>query len=555
MRRSVLALIGVLAAGTVLAASCSSSEEASSGPSEQADGPEVVTDYTVPATGEPHRGGGLVYALEAETDGLSPVDNRFAVSGLLIGNAVFDPLAAWGADGKIYPYLAESFEPSDLFTEWTVRLRPDVRFHDGTPANAEALQQFLLALRDSPLTGAAARPIEDVTLVEGDDLSVVVHLSEPWVVFPAVLAGQGGMLMAPSQLDAGPEGARRPVGTGPFSFVNWEPDARLDLVRNDDYWQEGLPYLEEVQFQPIPDLQNRVAALETGSVDVMHVGQQQQRAKLTDLAEAGDIQLWFASGEDDEALILLNNAAEPFSDQRLRVALAHATELDEYFQTTGTPDSRRADSFLSAESTWYEPDNGWPTYDLAEAQRLVDEWKAEHDGETPSFVLRTTPAPEQQTTAQLLKRQWEEAGFSVELETMEQTQFIAQALAGNYQAHLWRQYSSPDPDGEFHWWASRAISEGDQIGLNLPRLDDEEVDQALIDGRSNLDPAARKEAYARLQRRISELVPFVFLSHLQWMIAADLDVRDLLNTTLPDGTESMPVVAGVHRLTQTWIEN
>ena len=157
--------------------------------------------------------------------------------------------------------------------------------------------------------------------------------------------------------------------------------------------------------------------------------------------------------------------------------------------------------------------------------------------------------------AALMRDTLAEAGFDVTLETMEQTQHIATGLSGNYQANLWRQFSSPDPDGEFHWWISTAIAGEGSTGLNFARLDDPQVDEALRTGRTNLDPVERKKAYADLQRRMSEIVPWVYLSHLQWMLAADLDVRDLTNTTLPDGTPAMPMVAGVHRMTQTWLES
>ncbi len=558
MRRTVGRALATLAMIGLAAGACSSTQDASTDTTASATKSQSgeITEYTVPAGSDgPQSGGSLVYGLEAETDGYSPIANRMAPAGQIVANTLFDPLAAWGADGKVYPYLAESFESSELFTEWKITLRPDVRFHDGTPADGAAVQKFLLALRDAPLTGAAAAPIEDVTLVEGEPLAAVVHLDQPWVVFPAVLTNQGGMLMAPSQLDAGPAGSRQPVGTGPFRFVDWVPDAKLNVVRNDDYWQDGLPYLDEIEFQPITDLQSRVNALETGSIDVLHMAQQQLRPKLTQLAEEGKIQLWFGTGEEDEALILLNNSTEPFNDVRLRKALAQATEHNEYFEATSTPPSRKADSFLSSDSPWYAADNGWPTYDLDAAKQLVDEWKAEHGGEAPAFVFRTTPAPEQQSVGQLLERQWEAAGFDVTLETMEQTQHIATGLSGNYQANLWRQFSSPDPDGEFHWWISTAIAGEGSTGLNFARLDDPQIDEALRTGRTNLDPVERKKAYADLQRRMSEIVPWVYLSHLQWMLAADLDVRDLTNTTLPDGTPAMPMVAGVHRMTQTWLES
>ncbi|MCB1005995.1 MAG: hypothetical protein KDB35_17580, partial [Acidimicrobiales bacterium] len=136
MRRTVGRALATLAMIGLAAGACSSTQDASTDTTASATKSQSgeITEYTVPAGSDvPQTGGSLVYGLEAETDGYSPIANRMAPAGQIVANTLFDPLAAWGADGKVYPYLAESFESSELFTEWKITLRPDVRFHDGTP--------------------------------------------------------------------------------------------------------------------------------------------------------------------------------------------------------------------------------------------------------------------------------------------------------------------------------------------------------------------------------------------------------------------------------------
>src|SRR5262245_31001446 len=108
--------------------------------------------------GEPVPGGTLRYGLEADVDGLNPTQSALSAPGLLMGNAVFDTLAAITPEGRAVPYLAESFTPSADFKQWQVKLRPDITFHDGTPLNADAVIKNFEAQRNHPLVGLAVKP-------------------------------------------------------------------------------------------------------------------------------------------------------------------------------------------------------------------------------------------------------------------------------------------------------------------------------------------------------------------------------------------------------------
>src|SRR5262249_22832731 len=117
-------------------------------------------------------------------------------------------------------------------------------------------------------------------------------------------------------------------------------------------------------------------------------------------------------------------------------------------------------------------------------------------------------------------------------------------------------------DGETHWWKSENATPKGQIGLNFARIKNADLDAALNKGRTNPDPAQRKAAYAEVQKVFADQVPYVWLSHTRWNIATTMAVRDILNQNLPktqpDGTvsatgaPSLPVQAGVHRVTYAW---
>ena len=550
-------LLGVLAAVAVLglvAGACSSaSDDAEEGADTSVRG-VAQTDVTITSDGEPTPGGRLVYGLEAETDGFDPTKNRWAISGMMVGMAVYDPLTAMDVDAQPRPYLAESVTPNTTYDQWTITLRPDVTFHDGTPLTGEAVKATIEGHQGSVLTSSAVGPVDTVDYDPANPLQAVVNMKQPWVAFPAALTSQIGFVVSPDTL-TDPDGSRNPVGTGPFAFREWVPGAQWVGDGYDGYWREGLPYLDEVEFRPFPEAQSRAQALEGGELDIMHTSNAETIVQFRELAANGEFQIVEDRGEGEESFIMLNLDSAPLDDVRVRRAIAHATDVDTYVASVSAGVPLVARGPFNPASPWYvEPT--FPSFDLAEAQRLIEEVEAEKG--PVSFSLGTTPAPESTAAVQLLQQMWQDAGMDVEITTVDQTQFISDAIAGNYQANLWRQFGAPDPDVDYVWWASET-TDGDTNILNFARWYDEEKDAALLAGRTEPDVEARRQAYADLQEYMSRDVPYIWLSHTVWAIIANNDVRNITNQTLPDGEEALPLggtgtFGGTHRLVQTWLD-
>lgn len=552
-RRLGMVLAGALVLIGLGAGACAkSSPTASNGTTDVSSAGRA--NITAPVNGKPVSGGKLVYGIEAETDGFDPSRSRWAISGSLMANAVFDPIAAYDANSNVQPYLAQKIEHSPDYRSWTLTMRPGVSFHNGQPANADAGIKFIKAIKDSSLTGPAAKPVQNVSKV--DDLTVKIDMDRPWAAFPVALTGQAGMIPAPEQLDraaAGdPRGAAEPIGTGPFKFKEWVKNQHFNATRNPSYWRQGLPYLDEVQFNPVPDVPTRINGLLDGSLSVTHADQENQLAQLRQLADEGKLQYLAGQGEDEESFVMLNNQEAPLSDRTLRQALAYATDISQVAAVTGAPEALYADSPWTKDSPWYT-DPGYPKHDVTKATQLVDQWKSAHGGQSPEFTMGTTTVQENQQIAQLLQQQWQQVGFKVNLQSVEQTAFILQAVTADYQAVLFRQFSAPDPDGEYHWWISDNAAAKGTLGLNFARIKNPDLDAALNDGRSNPDQNARKQDYAKVAKLFATEVPYVWLTHVRWGIAADNRVHDLLNGPLPDGQAALPALAGVHRLAHTWI--
>ena len=515
---------------------------------------EATTGSTPSAAAEaPVRGGKLTYGLDAESDGFDPTKGRWTIPAFDVANAVYDPLVALDADGRPQPYLLQSFESNADATSWTFHLRPGVRYHDGTPFDAAAYAKAVDAFMTSPLTGPAAQMLVGATVV--DPLTLRIDMRRPWVAYPVVLTGQAGYIPAPATL-ADPQGTRRPIGTGPFRFKEWVTDSKLVLVRNPDYWRTDaagapLPYLDEVEFRPITDNQSRLAALQSGDLDVMVTTQPSQVAQLQDLARSGDFQVVVDEGSQDQTFVMLNNQKAPLDDVRVRRALAYATDTAALAEVAGAPPDKISDSAIATPSPFYRAQPTYPRNDLAKAQALIAEHERDHGPVT--ITLATTPDPAASSLVQAIAEQWKRVGVDVQIQAVEQTQLIVTVVTGAYDAAMWRQFGEVDPDAGYHWWASETIRPFGSISLNFARIADPEVDQALLAGRTSTDPAVRADAYARLQARMTDQVPYVWLWETTFALASSTSVRDLANGPLPDGRASIPFLNGSHRLTQTWI--
>jgi len=552
-------VLGVAIAALLLAAACGSSKSSSSG--ESTSGTPVPTpDVTKAPSGPPKTGGSVSFGLEAENSGMDATNDRWAIAGNMQASAIYDALTAYDANGKAQPYLAQSLTPSADFKTWTIKLRPNITFTNGEPLTGQAGANFLNAIRASALTGAALKNLETVAVDPADPLSIVVTTKIPWASFPAVLVGQAGMIPAPAQLAAAPgeKASRQPIGTGPFIMKEWVPDSKMTLTKNPNYWRKDssgaqLPYLDQLVFRPIPDVQNRANALQSGDINMMHTSNPATIKLLEGKAKSGDLQAVVDKGANEETFFMINTAKAPFDDVRVRQALAYGTDVDAYLNVQQIDPATKADSPFNKDDPYYA-DSNFPTYDPAKAKALIDEYKAEKGISDITFSLATTPVPENQAVVQQIAEQWAQIGVNAQPKGTEQGQFIVDAALGNYDVNLWRQFGAQDPDGDYVWWTSNSVAPIGALSLNFARLSDPQIDAALDQARGSADPAVRKAAYKTVQERWAQLVPYVWLNHTQWLIAAANDVRGLSNGPLPDGQESAPYQSGTFRLTATWID-
>jgi len=541
-------LVLVVAAVFVVAAACSGAESGSSSGS----GSIAPNIGTAPANPTP--GGSLVFALAAETTGWSPYQGQWGASAFIVANAVFDPLVAFDGEGVAHPYLAQSVTPNSDFTVWDIGLRPGVTFHNGEKLDAAAVVTNLTAARSSGLTGVA---FQDVSSVEAtDELHVRVTMQKPFSTFPLLLAGQAGYMAAPAQLADPATSQTHPIGTGPFVFSSWVPDVKVEVVKNPNYWRQGFPRLDAIEFRVLPDSQSRDTTMRAGGLNVMETAEPQTMLAAQARAQAGEGQFYSDVGhETDESVIGLNTAKPPFDDPIARQAVAYAIDQAQLSDVTSGGALPPAWGPLAPTSPAYlsPQEAGVPTTDPERARQLALDYQSAH-GQPLEFPVMLPADPSLSNTGQLLQQQLATAGIKADLQLVEQSAMASKVLIGDYQASAFALFSSPTLDRSYSWIASRPPESG--LSLNFTRFYDPELTAAMDASRATGDPSARNDDYRTVQRRMGADVQMVFLTRRVRAIASDNQTFGLLDTTFPDG--GGPAYAGLYSTPFTasaWIQH
>ena len=527
--RRAWGLIAILITVSLLAAACGDSDEgddtgAAVDTTAGATATSAATEETTePAdAGEPQRGGRLVIGIPDEaTLGFDPSTTAVGAGGATMALAIYDTLAAYNADGEAVPYLAESIEPNEDATEWTVTLRPGIQFHDGTPLNAEAVKATFDKHVENGRTLQEGYTIEVV-----DELTAVFTFLAPFGAFPDNMASQWSWIKSPTaQEELGDEFMNNPVGTGPYVFEEWVRDDHLTVVRNENYWRDDVAFLDEIEFRPIIDDAVRKAALEAGDVDAIVVG----AGDIDDFRQDDSFQLFETSAGVEG--ISINMTEPPFDDERVRRALALAIDvpavIEGVYDNVGAP----ATGPLPHDNPYYH-EVDYPTYDPETAASLIAEYEQE-TGTEVEFEYLFSDVPLDQELAQLLQSYWQEAGATVGLGApLPEPDLQNRRAEVQYDVVINGMPPVIDPDPWLVLFRSDSF-------LNYGSANSPEIDAAVDASRSGLGFDERAAAYATLQEELAAQLGWFFMRDAVVAVAARPGVNGVEGWTVPDGTPGL----------------
>ena len=442
------------------------------------------------------KGGTLTVGVELDIPGFDPLKvGVYDTSANIAASLILETLVGLDDNGKAKPKLALSWSCSDDFKVWTFKLRPDVKFHDGTPFNAAAVKFNIDRQKDPKNNCRCAFYIANILNVEAkDDLTVVYTLKDPAVNFPVLLTrpDQNQTIHSPTAIQAkGDDYNRNPVGTGPFVVKSWTAGDRMVLERNPTYWNKGHPHLDRVILRPLPDSQSRFASLKSGETDLVwadefeadNIVRAQKDATLQVLSYAG-------SGA---AVNAINTKVPPLDDVRVRQALVMALDRKKMSQALTNGLARPA-SNPYGDGSWVKcKDDGALPEDVNKAKALIKEY-----GKPVEFKMLFTATPRGRANGQILQQLWKNIGVTMEIEQVDQATIPPRAFQRKFDITPWRIVDFPDPDVQmFANFYSKSP-------LNLANFTDPALDQALERARVTPDEAKRTEDYCAASRIINQ---------------------------------------------------
>lgn len=514
-RRRLAHALVVAGSVALVAVACGGNANQSSSP-----GSVAPANQAAPTSeGPPKQGGTLKVGLSAEIDGLSPIQGRWSLDGNLIASSVFDPLMTFDEQRNLVPKLAESVKPNTAGTEWTIKVRPNVTFHDGSPLNAEAVSKNIVNRKNQPLTGGALEPVASVETV--DQLTVVVKMKQPWFGYDYTLAAQGGYMAAPAQLDSGDLAMKKAIGTGPFRQVGeFSAGKAIVVERNPSYWGDKA-HLDGITFTAIVDESGRVNALGAHDVDLILT---QNADAIRDFrTKPGIKQVEDVAGE--EAYGMFGMTTPPFDNIHARKAVAYAVNRQELAETVGEGVLKPANGPFTEADRFYSPESGYPDYDLAKSKEELELYKRDTGQSELSFTIRSDVGENHVTEP--LQGQLAAAGIKAEIETMEQITFLTNMFLGKFQMAMFRNFAYVNPDSNYIFWHSSQAKGVGTGSINFGQLKSPELDKALDEARANPDEASRTEAYKKLTPVLNASVPYVWLYHNDWALVGDAKVGGL----------------------------
>ena len=506
----VLAFVAVLA---IVATACGDDGEGDEG----TPGGVTTTAAGSTTTLAPVKGGTLTIGTYSEAPGIDPIVTSGAGTtyGMEVA-AVYDRLIIWDPNAKKYsPRIAESYSNNADFTEWTIKVRPNVKFADGTNYDAEAVKyNFDRHKTSNAVLRGPVTNMKETTIV--DPLTVKVTLTDPWPGFVTLLANALGMIVSPTAIKAGGTGfAANPVnaGAGPFQFSSLRPKEALTLKRNPNYWG-GEVYLDEVKFVFLGGAQATYDALKTGSIDVAFL----REAAVVDQAKKDGLEgisTVMTLGE----MILMNAGVEvtcaggkpepictgkadntkvatttPGSNKKVRQAIAAAVDIGVIDQRSNEGKGVVANSIYDAQFPW-NPNVAWPKQNVDQAKKLVQEAKAE--GWNGKIRLSCNNTPQRQGTSLSLQAMLNAVGIEVDTSRANQdvTQVIADVITNkNFDLACWGAATTPDDYGFVQLDSLfRSTSGSNRTGYKNPAMDAalDEVKKAATDD-------AKKAAYKKI---------------------------------------------------------
>lgn len=452
----------------------------------------------------PEYGGKLILARTQDVVGLDP-HTATAHASHRVFELVYNRLVGLDKDLLPIPELAQSWVISEDGKEYTFYLRQNVKFHNGANFTSADVKASIERILDEK-TGSPVRSyfVEIQEIITPDPHIVVFKLKRPLASMLIYFSLPNASIISKDLVNADLNKPENVIGTGPFKLIEWVPDQYMRLKKNEAYFEEGKPYLDEIEIRIIPEESSIVAALRTGEV---HFALIENPVTAITIRGIPGVQL-SAIPSLRYHLVFINTSRGPLNDVRVRQAISLAIDRQTLIDVAAMGEGVVCGPIPPSNPYWAVPVTELFGYkrDVEQAKLLLKE-----AGYPNGFKVKLmAPIGEPATAiaeAQFIKAQLREIGIEVEVEPVEFGVYIDRWLKADLDMCMGVNAGAPDPDFYLYRYFHSTGPLQFVIGYwNNPRLD------LLLDqGRQEVDLAKRRAIYAEAQKILAQEVPFIWL--------------------------------------------
>ncbi len=501
----------LLVALSLLAAACGSSDNAADSDSdtstETTAAPSDDTSETTaaPATDESSAGGGeLIVAIATQPNALDFV-NSAERNAANVAQQLFDTPIYINDDGDFEPGLAESWEISDDGLTYTFYLREGVEFHNGEPFNADSMVFTWEAGRNPENTYATYfQRGESVTKI--DDYTVEVTTAEVDALFLGLVAATWAQMPPAYYDEVGLTGfSQAPVGTGPFMLTEWVQGDRIILDKNPNYWREGFPKLDRITFRPITESSTRVAAIQTGEVDIVNRLSPDEAASLegvdgVNVVEYPNNRVYYITFNN-----ITTGVGQPTEDPLVRQAFNYAVDTEGIISALFAGKGERSTGLVTKGDLGYNDALSPYPYDVDKAKALMAE-AGFADGFSMDMACPSGAYTNFEQVCEAVAAQLGEIGVTINLNVQESGSFWDLEAAKELPPLFGDSWSSPGLDAYQRLFGALGGQEASFSAWSEPAIDD-----LLAEIIVTVDTDARAALYEELQQYMYDNPPFIYL--------------------------------------------
>lgn len=443
----------------------------------------------------PEKGGTLRVALDQAVSVLHPQLSRVNPE-YMVAELLYSSLTRLNTKLEVEPDLASEWNANDSLTEWTFKIRPNVKFHNGDACTSADVVASFEAILNPDMASPGRNNVGPITKVEAvDDLTVKFILSTSYADFPAAVAYNNARIIPAGVIASNYDSLKSTaIGTGPFKLASYEPDRLVVVERNPDYYDPERPYLDRVELHVFPDISAQVSSLIAGNIDMIATVEANDYMRLE--GQNGIDTLRAPSGQFCN--VNFGTDLKPFDDPRVRQALALTIDREAMvdFMTEGYG-TKGNDTPLNQSYPFFKP-VAQREQNIAEAKRLLAE-AGFPDGLEAELIASDRPAIRAKL-AVALKEMAKEAGININVTTMPHATYLDQVWKkGPFYIGFYNM--QPTPDGIF-----KLLFTSD-AAWNETRWNNKAFDELISQARSVQDPATRTELYTKAQELMNNDVP------------------------------------------------